>query len=203
MLQGFTQRQVAVPGDVLLDGQRIDINGVAQHDLLLFLEQIDIMDTSCGFLGSRRPVEQSGYGPAVENMFFDDGIRILGTQAAIESGVGIDDGYRPHVAGSHATGQDDPDRIRNAVPGEGLLHGIDDFTAFRRNTPLPAAHHDMGLFRGRWFPFPDLENFLHARANLFEFLQRLHSLTPPLPNSGFQHENESILGIWCQGTLRC
>ncbi len=112
--QRVGQGLVAVPRDIVLDPQGIDDAAIAQHDLLLFAEEVDVARR--GHVAPVGPlVGQPADRPTLDHVLGDDFLAILRFDAFVEHVA--DDHRRPGRAGAQAAGADDGDFVlKVAVP---------------------------------------------------------------------------------------
>ena len=138
----FTQRGVAVMGDVLLDGLGIDHAAIAEHHPLL---RAVVIGLGVGD-DAVRPclaVDQSLDHPALEQMLLDDGRYVRRPHLGVGRSLRINDQDRPLVARTQATGLDDLDLFRQTLAFDLRQESLLDRAASPEYTRSTAADQDM------------------------------------------------------------
>ena len=119
-------REVTVAGDVLLDLEGVDHARVAQGDLHLTAEELDVLDLGDGGAAAGVLVDEPVDDTALEDVLLDDLGAVFDLDLLVEDTVRVDDGHRPCFAGAEAAGLDDGDLAVEVVLFEALLEGSDD-----------------------------------------------------------------------------
>ena len=123
----FAGRDVAVPGDVLIDALRINGSPVLEHDQLLLGVEGDVVEGRDGFCGSRLCVEESLHGPALEKVLLHEVRDIFLRELLVENVPRLDDHDRTLGTEPVTTGLDDPDLMLQFMPGKFSLEDIFHF----------------------------------------------------------------------------
>ncbi len=106
---------VAVAGDVVLDAQRVDQARVAQHDLDLAVEELDVAHLGDRLLGAGGVAHEARHDAALEQVLLDDLGDVGHLDVLVEDAVGVDERHRSHGARAEATGLDDLDLVGQAL----------------------------------------------------------------------------------------
>ncbi len=121
--EDFGQRLVAFTGDVLLDLERVDDPGVAQDDLDLPVEEVDVAHLGDRSVGAGSVADQPGDDPAFEKVLRHDLFDVFDLDVLVEDSVWVDQHHGSHRARSQAAGLDDLVGLAHAQALELLSEG--------------------------------------------------------------------------------
>ena len=137
------ERLVALAGDVLLDLERVDDAGVAQHDLHLAVEERDVAHLGLRLVGARGVAHEALDDAPLEEVLLDDLGDVVELDLLIEHAVGVDEGDRALDARPEAAGLDDLDFAREVARLELGADGLAQFERAGGDAPAAGADQEV------------------------------------------------------------
>ena len=102
---------IALAGDVLVDAQRVDDARVAQDDLHLTVEELDVAHLGDRLVGAGRVADEALYHAPLEQVLLDEVVDVLDLDVLVEDAVRVDQRHRAVGTRAQAAGLDDPDLV--------------------------------------------------------------------------------------------
>jgi hypothetical protein len=152
--QHLGERGIAVPRDRVADALGVDPAAVAQHDLRLPLEEVEVLPARRRGLARGVLQHQALHLAAAADVRRHDLGGVLGLHALVEGPVLAHEHHGAHDAGAHAAGLDERDPLAQPLPVERLPQRVAHLFGSRRETAAAEAHEDLAdlsLFRDGLF----------------------------------------------------